>query len=131
MIGRKIPMSNIPFDLEDRIMECWNITNDIKVVYSEQLDSPDLMSDDELANIMIGLEALYNRKFARLFQSYEAICEHGGVFLDKDVVESVNHPVDEQPELPGLVDKQEWDSFFIKETEEKQWGDNVDNERIG
>ena len=80
-------MSSIPFDLEDRIMECWNITNDINVVYSEQLDSPDLMSDDELANILIGLEALYNRKFARLFQSYEAICEHGGVFLDKDVVD--------------------------------------------
>ena len=80
-------MSNIPFDLEDRIMECWNITSDIKVVYSEQLDSPDRMSDDELANIMIGLEALYNRKFARLFEAYEEICKHGGVFLDKDVVD--------------------------------------------
>ena len=79
-------MSNIPFDLEEKIMECWNITSDIKTVY-EELDSPDLMSDDELANILIGLQALYNRKFERLFHSYEAICEHGGVFLDKDVVD--------------------------------------------
>ena len=124
-------MRNIPFDLEDRIMECWNVTSDIKIVYEEQLDSPRPMNEDELANILIGMEYLYNRKFQRLFEAYEEICKHGGVFLDKDVVESVNHPVDEQPELPGLVDKQEWDSFFIKETEEKQWGDNVDNERIG
>ena len=115
-------MSNIPFDLEEKIMECWNVTSDIKILYEECLDSPEPMDEDELSNILLGLETLYNRKFSRLFHSYEDICNHGGVFLTKDVVDSVKtreakHPVDEQLEFPGLVDKQEW-------------GDNTDNERM-
>jgi hypothetical protein len=79
-------MRNIPFDLEDRIMDCWNVTSDIKVVYEEHLDSPKPMDEDELANILIGMEYLYNRKFQRLFEEFEAICRHGGVFLDENEV---------------------------------------------
>ena len=82
-------MSNIPWDLEERIMECWHVTDDLKILYEECLDSPEPMEEDELSNILLGLEALYNRKFARLFQTYEAACKHGGVFLDKDVVDGL------------------------------------------
>ena len=48
-------MRNIPFDLEARIMDCWNVTSDIKVVYEEHLDSPTPMNEDEFANILIGM----------------------------------------------------------------------------
>tara|TARA_R110001606_G_scaffold27828_1_gene88763 strand:+ start:69 stop:332 length:264 start_codon:yes stop_codon:yes gene_type:complete len=82
-------MRNIPFDLEARIMECWNVTSDIKVVYEEHLDSPTPMNEDELANILIGMEYLYNRKFMRLFEEYEAILKHGGVFLDESTVATI------------------------------------------
>jgi hypothetical protein len=105
-------MSNIPFDLEEKIMECWNVTSDIKILYEECLDSPEPMNEDELSNILIGLEALYNRKFSRLFHSYEDICKHGGVFLDKGVVDDAR-----LVDLDNPVDKQEW-------------GDNTDNERM-
>lgn len=44
------------------------------------------MDEDELANILIGMEYLYNRKFQRLFEEFEAICSHGGVFLDENDV---------------------------------------------
>jgi len=88
-IQRKTSMRNMPFDLEDRIMECWNVTSDIKIVYEEHLDSPTPMSEDEIANILIGMEYLYNRKFQRLFEAYEEICKHGGVFLDKDTVDNI------------------------------------------
>jgi len=80
-------MRNIPFDLEAKIMECWNVTSDIKVVYEEHLDSPTPMNEDELANILIGMEYLYNRKFTRLFEEYEAILKHGGVWLSSEQVE--------------------------------------------
>jgi hypothetical protein len=79
-------MSNIAFELEEKIMDCWNVTSEIKLVYSEYLDSAEIMTEDELMNIMIGIEYLYERKFKRLMASYEKICSHGGVFLDKDVV---------------------------------------------
>ena len=45
-------MRNIPFDLEDRIMDCWNVTSDIKVVYEEHLDSPKPMDEDMYNKIM-------------------------------------------------------------------------------
>ena len=82
-------MRNIPFDLEARIMDCWNVTSDIKVVYEEHLDSPTPMTEDEMANILIGMEYLYNRKFTRLFEEYEAILKHGGVFLDESTVATI------------------------------------------
>ena len=79
-------MSNIPHDLEEKIMECWNVTSDIKLTYEEYLDSSEPMSEDELSNILIGIEYLYNRKFQRLWQAFETVCNHGGIFLDKDLV---------------------------------------------
>ena len=111
-------MSNIPFDLEEKIMECWNVTSDIKILYEECLDSPEPMNEDELSNILIGLEALYNRKFSRLFHSYEDICNHGGVFLDKEVVDSTR-----------LVDLDK-PVFAFKPVDKQEWGDNTDNERM-
>jgi len=86
-------MSNTPHDLEEKIMECWAVTSDIKIVYEEYLDSPEPMSEDELSNILIGIEYLYNRKFQRLWQTFEEVCDHGGVFLDKDqVMVAKQHP---------------------------------------
>ena len=75
------------FRLEERIMDCWRVVDDIKVIYEEHLDSPEQMSEDEMANILLGLSTLYNRKFDRLFTEFEKVCRHGGIFLDKDLVE--------------------------------------------
>ena len=75
------------FRLEERIMDCWQITSDIKLVYEEHLDSDEPMSEDEMSNILIGLEYLYQRKFDRLLTEFEKVCRHGGIFLDKDLVE--------------------------------------------
>jgi hypothetical protein len=47
------------------------------------------MSEDELANILIGMEYMYHRKFERLFREYEAVCHHGGIFLDADDVQNI------------------------------------------
>ena len=81
-------MSNIAHELEDRIMDCWNVTSDIKLTYEEYLDSPESMSEDELSNILIGIEYLYNRKFQRLWQTFEEVCDHGGIWLDKKQVKT-------------------------------------------
>ena len=78
-----------PFELEELIMDCWQVTSDIKVVYEEHLDAPKPMTEDELANILIGMEYMYHRKFERLFREYEAVCHHGGIFLDADDVQDI------------------------------------------
>jgi hypothetical protein len=66
-------VSDTRFVLEQQIFECWHVCDDIKVVYEESFDSEDVMSEDELSNILIGMQQLYNRKFSRLFNTYEKL----------------------------------------------------------
>ena len=58
------------FLLEQQIMDCWNIINDIKSVYQHHLDVQAL-TDDQLANVLIGIEQLYDLKFYSLFSTFE------------------------------------------------------------
>ena len=59
------------FDLEQHIMQCWDIVDDIKVVYTTHLDGDKPLTEDELANIFIGMEYLYDIKFKRLMSTFE------------------------------------------------------------
>ena len=120
-------MSNIAHELEDRIMDCWSVTSDIKLVYEEYLDSPEPMSEDELSNILIGIEYLYNRKFQRLWQAFEEVCAHGGVFLDKEQVIAAKKGEDRNEcDNGGLFDDLEFVGhkveFPTKEDMQKEWG---------
>lgn len=77
---------HIVHEFEYKIADCWNVTSDIKLVYEEYMDSPTPMGEDELMNIMVGIEYLYERKFNRLQESFEKICAHGGVWLTDEQV---------------------------------------------
>lgn len=61
-------------DLEERILRCWAITDDIEVVF-RTLDRP--YTEDELANMLIGLKALYNQKFQELWDTFEKCVKEG------------------------------------------------------
>lgn len=62
------------FEFEQQIMECWNVTSDIKTVAKYLMDAPlETGREDKIANMLIGIEALYNAKFDELFRQYEAI----------------------------------------------------------
>ena len=59
------------FDLEQNIMKCWNVTDDIDMVYSNVMDRD--MSKDEIANALLGLQTLYNMKFEELWENFEQL----------------------------------------------------------
>lgn len=59
------------FDLEQRIMECWAVVDDIRVVWTRHLDGDKPLTDDEFANVMLGMEKLYDIKFYNLFSTFE------------------------------------------------------------
>ena len=62
------------FDFEQQIMECWNVTSDIKTVAKYLMDAPlETGREDKIANMLIGIEALYQAKFEELFRQFEAI----------------------------------------------------------
>lgn len=62
-------MMNDKFDLEQHIMKCWNITDDIDVLLKAVCD--DGIDTDKIANILLGMKQLYEFKFNALFDSFE------------------------------------------------------------
>jgi hypothetical protein len=62
------------FDLEQQILECWNVTTDIKHVTEYVLDAPlEPNREDKISNMLIGMEELYNLKFQKLFETFEKL----------------------------------------------------------
>lgn len=60
------------FDFEQQIMECWRVTDDIQTVNEYLLDAPlESNREDKLANMLMGIESLYNAKFNKLFRMFE------------------------------------------------------------
>ena len=63
-------MSKHRFALEEHIMNCWNVVDDIKAVHTAHQDRRE-MSVDEMSNVLMGLEHLYRIKFEALFECFE------------------------------------------------------------
>ncbi len=78
-------MSN-NFDLESKMMDCWGVVDDIKFLYEEFHDGVKPMSPDQQANLLLGLHQMYELKFERLWDEFEKICGHGGIFLSESEV---------------------------------------------
>jgi hypothetical protein len=55
------------FDLEQEIMECWNVTKDIQNFYYAQEN----LDEDQRANYILGLEQIYEVKFEKLWATFE------------------------------------------------------------
>lgn len=67
-------MSHTRFDLEQQIMECWNVTTDLKRVTEYLLDAPlEPNREDKIANMLLGMEALYEVKFNKCFATFEKL----------------------------------------------------------
>lgn len=73
-------MSDPLFDLEQEFMECWGVVDDIKMLTKYLCDHPKFTgmsadADDEMANLLIGLESLYRVKFENAWTSFEKVTE--------------------------------------------------------
>ena len=65
------------FTLEENILDCWNVVNDLKTVYS----APDLrqLSEDEFQNALLGLFTLYQLKFEKLNHTFNQMVADGQI----------------------------------------------------
>jgi hypothetical protein len=72
-------MSNIDrFDLEQQIMECWQVVTDLDNVFEECCESEyGSMTQDRMANITHGMKELYDIKFNKLFRTFEELLKKG------------------------------------------------------
>jgi hypothetical protein len=64
------------FELEQEILACWSVVEDIELVYQAS-DKP--LSQDELQNALLGLQTLYQMKFERLFATFEELIRKGDI----------------------------------------------------
>jgi hypothetical protein len=59
------------FDLEQNIMRCWNVTEDIDLLYENVMEKD--MTTDDIANALLGLKQLYEMKFNKLWDNFEQL----------------------------------------------------------
>ena len=72
------------FDFEQQILDCWRITDDIRTVTEYLLDAPlEADREDKIANMLMGIEALYQIRFDKLFQQFENLVKEQNENLDK------------------------------------------------
>lgn len=82
------------FELEQEIMGCWQIVDDIDMIYKIVGDDPafsglSAAAEDELMNMLLGIKALYGRKFQNLFHTFEDVTKeyHSQAKRDRELVD--------------------------------------------
>ena len=73
-------MSDKIFDLEQQIMNAWNVVDDIDMLYTYFGDDPmfaglDAKAEDEMMNLLLGIKSMYALKFEKLFDTFEGVCQ--------------------------------------------------------
>lgn len=63
------------FDLEQSILKCWNVTDDIDLLYENVMDRSPEMTTDDIANALLGMKQIYEMKFEKLFSQFEKLVE--------------------------------------------------------
>lgn len=66
------------FDLEQQIMNCWNVVDDVDAVYKYVGDHKDFIGmdpahSDKISNLLLGISSLYKLKFETLFSTFESL----------------------------------------------------------
>ena len=61
---------NSKVDLESAIMLAWQTGDDIDLLYKHHGDAPKPMSDDEVANALLGIKVLHDMRMEALMDTY-------------------------------------------------------------
>jgi hypothetical protein len=70
------------FDLEQQILDCWKIIDDIKLLDKNVLEGKiegGNLTQDEISNYLMGLESIYELKFQQMFATF------GDLIRDKKI----------------------------------------------
>ena len=92
-------------DLEQHIMECWQLVDDVHLLY-EQVMNKDLHKDqDRLANALLGLYTIYGMKFGLAFDTYEEALEHHYNLIDEVSTNTFSINADQSDALSELAEE--------------------------
>ena len=57
-------------DLEQNILDCWKITDDLELVCEHVLNEEKL-DKDKISNALLGLQTIYSMKFEKMWSNFE------------------------------------------------------------
>lgn len=60
------------FDLEQAILAAWTTKEDIDLLYERFFDGPP-MTEDEVANLLIGISAMHQLRCQKMFDIFERL----------------------------------------------------------
>lgn len=66
------------YELEQPIMDCWRVCNDLETVFKQVGDGEREPTHDEMMNTLMGMQQLYEWKFEQLFFMYEQVIKASG-----------------------------------------------------
>ena len=61
------------FDLEQEILDCWHVVEELNLLFETVVDREVPLTQDQMANILLGLKELYQLKFERTFTTFEEL----------------------------------------------------------
>jgi len=61
------------YKLEELIMQAWSTSEDLDLLLWSMMDRPTPMTEDEQANMIIGITALHNSRMQKLLEAYSAV----------------------------------------------------------
>lgn len=67
------------FDLEQKIMKCWHVTDDVDMVATMvgDMSSMSARDQDKLMNVLLGIKVLYDARFEDLFNTFGILVREG------------------------------------------------------
>lgn len=68
------------FDLEQKMMDCWQVVNDLDLMFSRMCEEQ--MSIEDATNIALGLKVLYQHRFDDMWSVFEQVVGEGGFTPD-------------------------------------------------
>jgi hypothetical protein len=66
------PLVNVNFQLEQDIIKCWNVTDDVREVLND-LESGHMSQENAVAALRAFTD-VYDNRFDRTFRRYETVC---------------------------------------------------------
>ena len=64
------------FNLEAEILSVWNTKDDLNAITGRMMDDPDPMTEDDIANVLIGLSELHDIRCKKLFNVFESMVKN-------------------------------------------------------
>jgi len=112
------------YDLEQQIMRCWAVTDDIEMVTKHFIDDPkwqDMSSElaDAMMNKYFAIQELYELKFEALWSCFEEVC-----------AEKFQKEDDYEYQVPKMDESSiDWSNIVVKESPFEQLSFDFESEQ--